>query len=96
MKAYEIMYILKTNLEDEARVQLIGQLHGILSSNGATIKNVDEWGMRGLAYPIKDEVKGYYVVIKIDGDSRAIDEFNRLVRLNPNVLRFLITIDKAS
>ena len=46
MKKYEIMYILKANLEDADRNQLIGKLHEILSLDGGTIDHVDEWGVR--------------------------------------------------
>ncbi|MPM84159.1 30S ribosomal protein S6 [bioreactor metagenome] len=49
-------------------------------------------GLRELAYPIKDQVKGYYVVIKISADIQATNEFNRLVKINPNVLRHLIVV----
>lgn len=94
MKKYEIMYILKSELDDAARAELIKKLHEILTSNGAEIRNVNEWGIRQLAYPINDELKGFYVVIKITADEKAINEFNRLVKINSNVLRFLITIDQ--
>jgi ribosomal protein S6 len=49
-------------------------------------------GLRDLAYPIKDEVKGYYVVIKISADDAATSEFGRLVKINPLVLRHLIVV----
>jgi len=95
MKKYEIMYIVKANLDEEARTQVIEKLHDILTRNGGTITNVDQWGIRDLAYEINDETKGYYVVIKMsaEGDA-AIKEFNRLVKINPNVLRFLIIKDQ--
>ena len=91
MKKYEIMYIVKANLDEETRNNVIGKLHDILTKNGATIAKVDEWGIRDLAYLINDESKGYYIVLDINTENdTAIKEFNRLVRINPNVLRFLI------
>lgn len=95
MRKYEIMYIVKANLEEEARTQVIAKLHEILTKNGGTITKVDEWGFRDLAYPINFETKGYYVVIKMSAENDAcLNEFNRLTKINPNVLRFLITKDQ--
>lgn len=93
MKKYEIMYILKSSLDDAARRAEVEKLHGILTSNGAKIVNVNEWGLRDLAYPIKKENKGYYVVIKIEAENVALNEFTRLTKFDNNVLRNLITVD---
>ncbi len=91
MKKYEIMYILKANLEDAARNELIGKLHEILSLDGSTVDDVNEWGLKDLAYEIKKERKGYYVVVKVSASSsKVINEFDRLAKINPNVLRHLI------
>ena len=91
MKKFEIMYILKANLEDVDRNQLIGKLHEILSLEGGSIESVDEWGLRDLAYEIKGDKKGYYVVVTITTESTVgINEFDRIVKINPNVLRHLV------
>lgn len=91
MKKYEIMYILKANLEDADRNQLIGKLHEILSLDGGTIENVDEWGVKDLAYEINKEKKGYYVVVTIATNSVAgINEFERITKINNNVIRSLV------
>ena len=94
MKKYEIMYILTANLDEEARKAEIAKLHGILTSHGAKINNVNEWGLRELAYEIKKQNKGYYVVIKVEADVNATAEFDRLTRINSNVLRYLIINDQ--
>jgi small subunit ribosomal protein S6 len=94
MKKYEIMYIVKADLEEEARKAEIEKLHAILTSNGGKITNVNEWGLRNFAYPINDMLKGYYVVIKVTTDDAALKEFVRLSKINPNVVRHLITVDK--
>lgn len=94
MRKYEIMYILKADLDEAGRSEAMNKLHGILEANGAKITNVSEsMGLRDLAYPIKKEVKGYYVVIKVEAEKKALDEFNRLTKINPVVLRHLIVVD---
>ena len=83
--------ILKANLEDADRNQLIGKLHEILSLDGGTIDHVDEWGVRDLAYEIDGNKKGYYVVVTINANSAAgINEFDRITKINPNVIRHLV------
>lgn len=90
MRKYELMYIVKPSLDEEARSAVIEKLHSILSDNGATIDSVDELGLRELAYEIKDLTKGYYVVTNFTSDDKALNEFDRLTRINNDVLRFMI------
>ena len=94
MRNYEIMYILKADLDEAARNEAIEKLNGILESNGAKVNKVDQsMGLRDLAYPINKEVKGFYVVLKVSADEEALKEFNRLVLINPVVLRHLVVVD---
>lgn len=90
MRKYEIMYIINSSLNDEARANVVEKLHGILTSNGATIDNVDEWGCRDFAYEINHMKKGYYYVIDVTADNEAISEFNRLTTINSDVVRFMV------
>ena len=91
MKKYEIMYILKANLEDGDRNQLIGKLHDILVLEGGSVEDVNEWGIRDFAYEINGDKKGYYVLVTINTEStKGIDEFKRVTKINPNVVRSLI------
>lgn len=90
MKKYEIMYILKANLEDAARQEVIDGLHAIITSNEGTIDNVDEWGIKDLAYEIENETKGYYMVVTASSNNVGVSEFDRLARINNNVVRHMI------
>lgn len=91
MKNYELMYILMPNLEEKDLKSEISALQKILSDNGAKITGINEWGLRDLAYPIKKQTKGYYVVVNYTSEPVACQEFTRLVRLDQKVIRFLIT-----
>lgn len=94
MRKYEIMYILRADLEEAARKEVMDKLASIITDNGGKVENTDEsMGLRELAYPIKEQTKGYYVVLKVSMDNKAINEFNRLVRINPSVLRHLIVVE---
>ncbi len=95
MRKYEIMYILKADLDEEARKAEMDKLAQLLTSNGAKVEKTDEsFGLRELAYPINDELKGYYVVLKVSAEQTALNEFNRKVRHNANVLRHLVVVDE--
>ena len=63
MNKYEIMFIVKPDVEEEARNTLIENFKSILTVNGGSVDNVNEWGLRDFAYEIKDYTKGYYVVV---------------------------------
>ena len=94
MRKYEIMYILKADLDEAARKAEMDKLAKIIADNGGEVTKTDEsMGLRDLAYEIKKETKGYYVVLKANMANETISEFNRLVRINPNVLRHLIVVD---
>lgn len=94
MNKYEIMYILKANLEDEARKAEIEKVNKVLTDNGGTVEKLIEKGLQDFAYPIKDELKGYYVILKVTAEEAALKEFKRLAKLNSEVLRVLILVDK--
>ena len=95
MRKYEIMYILRADLDEAGRKASMDKLAELLTKNGAKITNADEsMGLRDLAYPIDDEVKGYYVVLKVSAEQAALYEFNRKVRHDANVLRFFIVADQ--
>jgi small subunit ribosomal protein S6 len=94
MKKYEIMYILKADLDENARKEEISKLQAILEAQKAKVTNVNEWGIKDFAYPIKKMTKGYYVVLKVSADGAGLKEFSRLAKLDQNVVRHLITTDQ--
>ncbi|MEG0366695.1 MAG: 30S ribosomal protein S6 [Coprobacillus sp.] len=89
MNKYEIMFIVKPNVEDDARNALIETFKKVLSADNGTIDNVNEWGLRDLAYEIDDYAKGYYVVVDTTTTPANIAEFERLSRINANMLRHM-------
>lgn len=94
MRKYEIMYIIAPNLEEAATKETIERYNEVLTSNGAELEKVDEMGKRRLAYEINDFHEGFYVLINVQAGSEAIAEFNRLIKINENVIRVLITKDE--
>lgn len=90
MRKYEIMYIIRPNIEEEAKKALVERFNGILTENGAEITEVKEWGKRRLAYEINDFREGFYMILNVTSNNEAIDEFSRLARINEDILRHIV------
>jgi len=95
VRPYEIMYVLKSELDDEATSALIERIHGVITGQGGTIENVDKWGKRRLAYEVKDSRDGYYVVTKFKGGSSVAGELDRVLKITDEVLRHVIIREDA-
>ena len=95
MRKYEVMYVLNASMDDAARQAEVESIHSIITTNGGTIVKVDEWGVKEFAYEIENMTKGFYVVTAFEADNVALNEFNRLMRINRNVVRFLTVKQEA-
>lgn len=87
MRKYELMYIIQPTIEDDAKKALVERFNDIVTSNGAEIIESKEWGKRRLAYEINDLREGYYQIVKMNADSKAVDEFIRLANINEDIIR---------
>ena len=95
MRKYEIMYIIRPDMEEEAQTTLMERFNKILTDNGAEIEKVDEMGKRRLAYEINDYRDGYYVVINFKGDANAVNEFDRQAKFSDDIIRHMaIRVDE--
>ena len=90
MRKYEIMYIIRPTVEDEAKKALIERFDEVFTSNGAENIESKEWGKRRLAYEIDDLREGFYQLIKLNAETIAIDEFTRLANINEEIIRHMI------
>ncbi|QWB99805.1 30S ribosomal protein S6 [Mycoplasmatota bacterium] len=90
MKRYEVMYIVRPNLEEQARKDLINDINQIFAKFESPEPKVDEWGMRDLAYEINDFKKGYYVVLDVVASTEAIAEVNRVIKIKEDVIRHIV------
>ncbi len=90
MNKYEIMYIIRPNIEDEAKKALVERFSGILTTNGAELSTVKEWGKRRLAYEINDFRDGYYMLLNITAEAAAVQEFDRLAKISEDIIRHMV------
>lgn len=84
------MYIIRPNLEEEARKSLVNDINQIFISFQSEEPKVDEWGMRDLAYEINDFKKGYYVVLDVVASKDAITEVNRVIKIKEDIIRHIV------
>ena len=89
MRKYEGVFIFVPSLEEESRNQLFDRLKGIIESNG-TISDVDEWGIRKLAYEINDISEGYYAIVNFESTPEVIDELDRVCKISDNIMRHML------
>ncbi|MCH3966943.1 MAG: 30S ribosomal protein S6 [Bacilli bacterium] len=92
MKNYEIMYILMPSLDAEGIKAENAALQKLITDNGGKITGVNEWGLKDLAYEIKKQTKGYYVVLELTAEPKAIEVVDKTVLLDQKVVRFLVTV----
>ncbi|MDE4086643.1 30S ribosomal protein S6 [Planococcus maritimus] len=89
MREYELMYIVRPNIEEDAKKALVERFSEILTSNGAEIIESKEWGKRRLAYEINDFKEGFYQIVKANAGTEAINEFTRLANINEDIIRHI-------
>ena len=92
MKKYEMLYILSTELSDEAKEEIIAKFESVVKENGGNVEKVDKWGVKKLAYPINYKEDGYYVLMTFECDVNLITELKRVARITDGILRRLITV----
>ncbi|TMW72019.1 30S ribosomal protein S6 [Alteribacter natronophilus] len=93
MRKYEIMYIVRPNLEEAQTKEIVERYNKVLTDNGAEVEKVEEVGKKRLAYEIDDFTEGYYVILNVNSNPEAISEFDRLVKINENVMRNIAVRD---
>ena len=87
MKQYETMYIVKSSLDEAQKAKLVEEMHGIVLNHGGSIDKVEDWGLKDFAYEIDNMKKGYYVIVTYTVGTEGLNEFKRLLGINPSVVR---------
>ncbi|BEP30413.1 30S ribosomal protein S6 [Helicovermis profundi] len=89
MRNYETIFVLKPNLEEEKRNEMIEKFKSIISASGEVLK-VDEWGTRKLAYEIQKLKEGYYVLVNFKASTDLPKELERNFKISEEVIRYLV------
>lgn len=90
MRDYELMVVINPELDDEGMSTIMDKLKGLITERGGSITDVEQWGRRRLAYPIKHFLEGNYVLTHFKMDPNLTNEVDAGLRLSEAVLRHLI------
>ena len=90
---YEAFVIFSLKAGDDVSA-LVEKFKGLIEANG-TLKSVDEWGKRKLAYPINYETEGYYVLYNFEAEPEFPLEFERVVNITDNAIRTMVVKAQA-
>jgi small subunit ribosomal protein S6 len=95
-RRYETVYIFDPALDEPAINEKLEKFHAHLTKDGkGSITNVAHWGKRTLAFPIKKKDSGTYVVAQFEAASALLPEYERAVKLDDGVLRFLVVVSEG-
>lgn len=94
MRKYEVMYIVRPELEQEALQAVVDKFQGIIQ-NGGEITKHDVLGKRRLAYEINKIRDGVYVLVNFNATPEVVSELERIMKISDEVIRYLITRDEA-
>ena len=94
MRKYEVMYIIRPDIEQEAMQATMERFQNIIA-NGGEITHQEVMGKRRLAYEIKKFRDGIYVLVKFNATPEVVKELDRVMRISDEVIRYLIVKDVA-
>jgi small subunit ribosomal protein S6 len=92
---YECVFIARNDVTQQQVEGIVDGITSQLETDGGTMIKREYWGLRGLAYRIKKNRKGHYMLMGLDAKPTFVNEMERQLRLNEDILRFLtLNVDK--
>lgn len=91
MRAYEVLFIIQPDLEEEATAAVVDKFTTLINDNGGEVTNVNKWGKRRLAYEVEGFREGYYTLVNFNGEPATAQELERVFRITDETMKYLIT-----
>ena len=95
MRLYEIVYIFDATLDEDSVNKKLEKFHPLVVGKSGEVAAVDHWGTRQMAYPVNKQSTGYYVVSQVRAEVDGLPEFERVLRLDTELLRYLIVLNEG-
>ena len=95
MRLYEIVYIFDATLDEDSVNKKLEKFHPLVLEKSGEIFAVDHWGIRQMAYPVRKQNTGYYVVAQLRAEVDGLPEFERVLGLDPELLRYLMVLNEG-
>jgi small subunit ribosomal protein S6 len=83
------MLLLSPEFSTEKRESIIAVLTGVIEREGGVVTEVDNWGMRDLAYPVRKQMRGYYTRLKYQAPAVLVAELERNIRISDGIFKFM-------
>jgi small subunit ribosomal protein S6 len=96
LRNYELAYIADPDLDEQSLLSLEEKVKGWIQAAGGQVVKIDRWGKRRLSYAIRKRVEGFYTIVMAELPPRASQTVERDLRLNEQVLRYLITLQETA
>lgn len=94
MRAYELVFIVSPELEEEATTEIVDKVSGWITDEGGKINQAEEWGRRKFSYMIGNHKEGQYYLFQVEMDPSLVATLERNLRLQEPILRYLITVQE--
>ena len=95
MRLYEIVYVFDATLDEDGVNKKLEKFHPLVLGKDGEVAAVDHWGARQMAYPVNKQSTGYYVVAQVRAEAEGLPEFERVLRLDTELLRYLIVLNEG-
>ena len=95
MPGYELVFILNANLTEDDFTRVLGKVNDQITKLGGTVTETNQWGKRRLAYPIKKQAEGTYVLEKVQINQTALKELDANLKMSEDVLRYLFVRENS-
>lgn len=90
MDKYEILYIIRSDVEDDRKNAIVEKFENLVGTLGGTVDALDKWGLKKFAYEIGKQTEGFYVLMNVSCSKEAQAEIDRQMRNDESILRQMI------
>lgn len=97
MRQFETLLLLSPEISSDAREGILNNLTGIIEREGGKVEEIDQWGTRDLAYPVRKQMRGFYVRLVYAAPPELVAELERNIRITDGIFKFITVklADKA-
>jgi small subunit ribosomal protein S6 len=90
MRSYELVFIVHPEMDEDGLTTVVETVEGLVKRSGGEVTRVDNWGLRRLAYPIRNQWEGQYVLMRVELEPQGVAELERGLLLTEPVMRHLV------
>lgn len=92
MRDYELAFIMQSDLDESTYGEVLDKVKGWITKSGGTVSDVDIWGKRKMAYEIRKQKDGHYMILQTEMEPTFTAELERNLGLEETIMRFMITV----